>query len=62
VEEFICYEVYGAVYVFFDAEGEGEGSGGFGADGEGDVLEVAGGVDYVFACFAGGVVSSGMGR
>jgi hypothetical protein len=41
MEEFIRYEVYGAVYVFFDAEGEGEGRGGFGADGERDVLEVA---------------------
>jgi hypothetical protein len=32
--------------------GKGEWRGGFGAEGEGDILEVAVRVGYVFACFA----------
>lgn len=38
MEEFVGYKVYGAVYVFFDAEEEFEGAAGFIADGEGYVL------------------------
>lgn len=44
MEEFVGYEVDGAVYVFFEAEEEFEGSTRFVADREGDVLEVAGGI------------------
>jgi hypothetical protein len=47
VEEFVGYEVDGAVYVFFDAEVEFEGASGFVADGEGYVLELAGSIGYL---------------
>jgi hypothetical protein len=45
VEEFVGYEVDGAVYVFFHAEVEFEGPARFVADWERDVLELAGRVD-----------------
>jgi len=38
VEELVCYEINGAVYVFFVPEEEFKGSAGFVADGEGYVL------------------------
>ena len=44
VEEFVGYEVDGAVYFFFDAEVEFERAAGFVAYGEGNVLELAGGI------------------
>jgi hypothetical protein len=49
VEELVCYEVDGAVYVLFYAKEEFERTVGFVTDREGYVLEVTGGVhDLVF--------------
>jgi hypothetical protein len=45
VEEFVGHEIDGAVYIFFHSEVEFEGPPGFIADGERNVLELAGGVD-----------------
>lgn len=48
MEEGIGNKVDGTVYVVFVAEEEFEGTLSFGAGGEGDVLEVAGGVGYLW--------------
>lgn len=58
VEEFVGYEVDGAVDFALDAEEELEGAAGFIAYGEGDVLELARGIGDVLACLAG-IVSVG---
>jgi hypothetical protein len=44
VEEFVGYEVDGTVYVALDAEVKFEGAPSLVAGGEGDVLELVGGV------------------
>lgn len=60
VEEFVRHKIYGAVYVFFDAEEEFEWAAGFVADGEGYVLEVAGCVCDLFLLWSVFPFSSGM--
>lgn len=54
VEEFVCDKVNRTIDFLLDAEEEFEGAVGFVAGWEGDVLQLAAGVGYVFACFAGG--------
>jgi hypothetical protein len=44
VEEFVSYEVNGAIYVALDAEVQFEGAAGFVAGRKGNVLELIGGV------------------
>jgi hypothetical protein len=44
MEEFVGHEVDGAVYIALDAEVEFEGAASLVAGGEGDVLELVGGV------------------
>ena len=50
VEERVGYKVNGAVDVALDAEGEFEGTACFITGWEGDVLELAAGIDNVFTC------------